>query len=70
MNAWRSDRGHCDSGSGKLSAEARASIAQILGAIDKVVPADLHVCGCPPGPIDLLRGLGALAERAAAKSGA
>jgi Ni,Fe-hydrogenase III small subunit len=34
----------------------------VVGAVDKVIPVDLHIPGCPPRPIDLLRGLIALAE--------
>jgi Ni,Fe-hydrogenase III small subunit len=32
----------------------------IIGAVEKVIPVDLHIKGCPPRPIDLLRGLLAL----------
>jgi Ni,Fe-hydrogenase III small subunit len=39
----------------------------VVGAVDKVVPVDLHIKGCPPRPIDLLRGLVALVDKAAAK---
>jgi len=34
-----------------------------------VIPVDLHIRGCPPRPIDLLRGLIALVDKAAAKPG-
>lgn len=34
------------------------------GAVDHVVPVDLHILGCPPTPHDLLRGLLALLEAA------
>jgi Ni,Fe-hydrogenase III small subunit len=40
----------------------------VIGAVDKVIPVDLHVRGCPPRPIDLLRGLIALVDRATAKA--
>jgi Ni,Fe-hydrogenase III small subunit len=40
----------------------------VVGAVDKVVPVDLHIKGCPPRPIDLLRGLVALVDKAAAKT--
>jgi Ni,Fe-hydrogenase III small subunit len=40
----------------------------VVGAVDKVVPVDLHVKGCPPRPIELLRGLVALVDKATAKS--
>ncbi len=42
----------------------------VIGAVDKVVPVDLHIRGCPPRPLDLLRGLVALMDKAAAKAGA
>src|SRR3954462_1051301 len=41
----------------------------VIGAVDKVLPVDLHIRGCPPRPIDLLRGLIALVDKAAAKAG-
>src|SRR5450432_1642958 len=34
----------------------------VVGAVKKVVPVDLHIRGCPPRPIDLLKGLLALLE--------
>lgn len=34
------------------------------GAVERVVPVDLHIRGCPPTPYDLLRGLLALLEAA------
>ncbi len=37
-----------------------------LGGVAAVVPVDLHIRGCPPQPMDLLRGLLALLESAAA----
>ena len=36
----------------------------VIGAVDKVIPVDLHIRGCPPRPIDLLKGLIALMKRA------
>jgi Ni,Fe-hydrogenase III small subunit len=36
----------------------------VIGAVDKVIPVDLHIRGCPPRPIDLLRGLVALMDEA------
>src|SRR5215203_535299 len=39
----------------------------VVGAVDKVIPVDLHIRGCPPRPIDLLQGLIALLDRATAK---
>jgi Ni,Fe-hydrogenase III small subunit len=42
----------------------------VAGGVDKVVPVDLHIPGCPPDPTALLKGLLALLEpeRAAAKT--
>jgi Ni,Fe-hydrogenase III small subunit len=40
----------------------------VIGAVNKVIPVDLHISGCPPRPIDLLRGLIALVEVATAKT--
>ncbi|EJC71361.1 Ni,Fe-hydrogenase III small subunit [Rhizobium leguminosarum bv. viciae WSM1455] len=34
----------------------------VLGGVSKVVPVDLHVPGCPPSPMDILKGLLALLE--------
>ncbi len=34
----------------------------VTGGVDKVVPVDLHIRGCPPTPADLLKGLLALLE--------
>jgi Ni,Fe-hydrogenase III small subunit len=39
----------------------------VVGAVDKTIPVDLHLRGCPPRPIDLLRGLIALIDKAAAR---
>jgi Ni,Fe-hydrogenase III small subunit len=36
----------------------------VTGGVDKVVPVDLHIRGCPPNPTDLLKGLLALLESA------
>jgi Ni,Fe-hydrogenase III small subunit len=38
----------------------------VVGGVDRVVPVDLHIGGCPPRPIDLLKGLLALLEGGAA----
>jgi Ni,Fe-hydrogenase III small subunit len=32
------------------------------GPVEAVVPVDLHIRGCPPGPVELLKGLLALLE--------
>ena len=34
----------------------------VIGAVEKVVPVDLHIRGCPPDPTALLKGLLALLE--------
>jgi Ni,Fe-hydrogenase III small subunit len=39
-----------------------ASSYAVEGGVDKVVPVDLHIRGCPPTPTDLLEGLLALLE--------
>ncbi len=39
----------------------------VVGAVDKVIPVDLHIVGCPPRPIELLRGLTALIDRATSR---
>lgn len=41
----------------------------IVGGVDAVVTVDLHIPGCPPSPIELLKGLLAMLERAAASNG-
>src|SRR6202166_2270696 len=38
----------------------------VIGAVDKVIPVDLHIRGCPPTPAALLKGLVALMEKATA----
>ena len=40
----------------------------VIGAVDKVIPVDLHIRGCPPRPIDLLRGLIALVDQATTRA--
>jgi Ni,Fe-hydrogenase III small subunit len=36
----------------------------VVGGVNSVVPVDLHIPGCPPSPLQLLKGLFALLERA------
>jgi Ni,Fe-hydrogenase III small subunit len=36
----------------------------VVGGVSKVLPVDLHIPGCPPSPVDLLRGLLQLLEAA------
>jgi Ni,Fe-hydrogenase III small subunit len=43
-----------------------APSAACVGGVANVVPVDLHIPGCPPSPIALLRGLLALLESVAA----
>jgi Ni,Fe-hydrogenase III small subunit len=38
--------------------------AVVGGGVEQVVPVDLHIKGCPPRPIDLLKGLLTLMDRA------
>src|ERR1700676_360039 len=38
----------------------------VIGAVDKVIPVDLHIRGCPPRPTALLEGLIALVDKAVA----
>jgi Ni,Fe-hydrogenase III small subunit len=37
----------------------------VVGGVSAVVPVDLHIAGCPPPPIEILKGLIALIERSA-----
>jgi Ni,Fe-hydrogenase III small subunit len=34
----------------------------VVGGVSQVVPVDLHIRGCPPRPIEILKGLIALVE--------
>jgi Ni,Fe-hydrogenase III small subunit len=38
----------------------------VVGGVAAVVPVDLHIAGCPPAPLEILRGLLALLETMAA----
>ncbi|MCP3461391.1 MULTISPECIES: NADH-quinone oxidoreductase subunit B family protein [unclassified Bradyrhizobium] len=38
-----------------------------VGGVSEVVPVDLHIKGCPPSPLDLLKGLLALLEHVGGK---
>jgi len=40
----------------------------VAGGVTDVVPVDLHIRGCPPSPIELLKGLIALLEIASGKA--
>jgi Ni,Fe-hydrogenase III small subunit len=59
---WVVAAGDCACGSG-VFADSYATV----GAVEKVIPVDLHIKGCPPRPIDLLKGLIALMDKAAAQ---
>ena len=39
-----------------------AGSAAIIGGVDQIVPVDLQIPGCPPRPLELLRGLLALMD--------
>src|SRR5216110_2705554 len=39
----------------------------VIGAIEKVIPVDLHIPGCPPTPTALLQGLIALMDEVSAR---
>src|SRR5262245_62772806 len=53
--------GDCAAGCGVF-----AGSYAVVGSVDKVIPVDLHIRGCPPRPIELLKGLVALLDKAAA----
>jgi len=41
----------------------------VVGGVSEVVPVDLHIPGCPPPPMEILKGLIALLEGANGKAG-
>lgn len=57
---WVVAVGDCAAGCGVFS----GSYASV-GSLAAVLPVDLHIKGCPPRPLDLLKGLLALMEKAA-----
>jgi len=61
---WVIAAGDCACGCGVFE----GSYAVNGGGVETVVPVDLHIKGCPPKPIDLLRGLLTLMERATRKT--
>ena len=61
---WVVAVGDCAAGCG-VFAESYATV----GSVGKVVPVDLVIKGCPPRPIDLVKGLLALMDKATAKAG-
>jgi Ni,Fe-hydrogenase III small subunit len=40
----------------------------VVGGVSEVIPVDLHIPGCPPSPIAMLKGLLALLERVDARA--
>jgi len=46
--------------------DCAADGGMFAGGVAAVVPVDLHIRGCPPRPMDLLKGLLALLEHAGA----
>src|SRR3954452_11733092 len=60
---WVVAVGDCAAGCGVF-----AGSYAVVGAVKDVVPVDLHIKGCPPKPIDLVKGLLALMQQATAKS--
>jgi Ni,Fe-hydrogenase III small subunit len=59
---WVVAVGDCAAGCGVFG----ANYANV-GSVSQVVPVDLEIKGCPPQPIDLLRGLITLMDRATAR---
>jgi Ni,Fe-hydrogenase III small subunit len=55
---WVVAVGDCAAGAGVF-----AGSYAVVGAVKDVVPVDLHIRGCPPRPVDLLKGLLALLEK-------
>jgi Ni,Fe-hydrogenase III small subunit len=62
---WVVAAGDCACGCGVFE----GSYAVVGGGVEQVVPVDLHIKGCPPKPIDLLKGLITLMDRATLKTG-
>jgi NADH:ubiquinone oxidoreductase subunit B-like Fe-S oxidoreductase len=60
---WVVAAGDCAAGCGVF-----AGSYAVVGAVDEVIPVDLHIAGCPPRPIDLLKGLIALLDKATART--
>ncbi|MBM3526474.1 MAG: NADH-quinone oxidoreductase subunit B family protein [Alphaproteobacteria bacterium] len=60
---WVIAAGDCAAGCG-VFAESYATV----GSLSAVLPVDLTIPGCPPKPIDLLKGLLSLMEQATAKA--
>jgi Ni,Fe-hydrogenase III small subunit len=60
---WVIAVGDCAAGCGVF-----AGSYAVVGSVQDVVPVDLVIPGCPPKPIDLLRGLLSLMEKATAEA--
>jgi len=60
---WVVAAGDCAAGCGVF-----AGSYAVVGAVDEVIPVDLHIAGCPPRPIDLMKGLIALLDKATART--
>lgn len=58
---WVVAVGHCAADGGIF-----AGSYSVVGGVTAVVPVDLHIGGCPPSPLALLKGLLALLEQTAA----
>lgn len=56
---WVIAAGDCACGCG-VFAQSYATV----GSVEAVLPVDLHIRGCPPRPVDLLKGLLALMDKA------
>jgi Ni,Fe-hydrogenase III small subunit len=56
---WVIAAGDCAAGCGVFAASAATA-----GSVAAVLPVDLHIRGCPPRPLDLLKGLLALTHGA------
>ena len=48
--------------SGYVDGGCFAGSYAVVGGVDKILPVDLHIKGCPPRPKDALAGLLALLE--------
>jgi Ni,Fe-hydrogenase III small subunit len=55
---WLVAVGDCPAGCGVFA----GSYAVVPGGVSALLPVDLHIPGCPPKPIDLLKGLLALVD--------
>lgn len=61
---WVVAAGDCAANCGVFSGSSAC-----VGPVSAVVPVDLHIPGCPPRPVEILRGLLGLIERSATRSG-